>query len=110
MIFLFTFHTKIIYFNSQIFSAFKTVDTEETDLVHFLREKQFTGVVTIVCPDVDDLIKVEETLKNCSIEEYRKCVVYNPFQPHNSEDTVITSFIDNLWEHETKSDITGKLY
>ena len=80
------------------------------DLVHFLREKQFTGVVTILCPDVDDLINVEEILKNCSIEEYRNCVVYNPYQPHNSEDTVITSFIDNLWEHETKSDITGKLY
>ena len=100
----------LLHLKDSIISDDKMRGKARPDLVHFLREKQFTGVVTIVCPDVDDLINVEETLKNCSIEEYRKCVVYNPFQPHNSGDTVITSFIDNLWEHEAKSDIKGKLY
>ena len=80
----------LLHLKDSIISDDKMRGKARPNYVHFLREKQFTGVVTIVCLNVDDLITVEETLKNCPIEEYHK------YEPHNSEDEVVAHFFDGL--------------
>jgi hypothetical protein len=79
---------------------------EDQDLISFLNEKQFDGVVAILCENLSDLITVENLLK--SDPKYEKeYKIYNPDEPHNSKPEVVLDFMDDLSNCETKAEIKG---
>ena len=79
---------------------------EDQDLISFLNEKQFDGVVAILCENLSDLITIENLLK--SDPKYEKGYkIYNPDAPHHSKPEVVLDFLDDLANCETKEEIKG---
>ena len=79
---------------------------EEQGLINFLNQKQYDGVVAILCESLTDLITVENLLKSDPkyVKEYN---IYNPEEPHNSKPEVVLDFLDELVNCETKEEIKG---
>ena len=76
---------------------------EEHELIRFLKEKQFEGVVTILCENLPDLRRIEIVLN--SDPEYK-----NAYQlyDYNSKPEVIWDFMDSLANSKTKAEKKGK--
>ena len=79
---------------------------EEHELITFLKEKQFEGVVTLLCENVTDLQNVENVL-NSDPTFKNEFKLYNPDDPHFSNGKVIWDFMDYLANCKTKAEKKG---